>query len=320
MQAPLAHTPSSSTGSEFPTTTTTDEDSTVILAGYSHGSLILQHLPPVPSILQQFSAPVEGSAASEITLRASRLAAETNAEWKASALTRAKEQEEQRDRNARAKHRTHTRNNLSVTMGGEETAAELRRSSREIRRSMEGRRSLELGRLSFGRMGGLHAPARKSTEEDVRGGEDAKGEGQGEREGKMVAIDNQSSPSSSPPSKNPTPILIPSHIAYLLISPITPPLSYLLTPGLHSFWPRRDAASHDQLLMQHDTLLVFGDQDVFSSARRTRAWVERMREGSGKVEGLEVKGAGHFWVEEGVEATLRERIRRWGMGMGMGCV
>ncbi|KAF2275043.1 uncharacterized protein EI97DRAFT_85844 [Westerdykella ornata] len=286
----------------------TSNDSTIILSGYSHGSLILQHLPHVPSILQHFVSPVQGSAASEIVLRAKRLAEQTNTEWKALTLARAKEREEEqeRGREAIAKTHAHDRNRLCVTMGGEETAPEVRRSSREIRRSIEGRRSLELGSrlrgLSFGRKG-LH-DARKGIE--VEGGEEDDGAGPDPSE-------TQQSASSS---KNTTSIPTPSHIYYLLISPLTPPLSYFLAPGLHSlpFWPRRDnGKSHRaESLMQHDSLVLFGDQDVFSSAKRIRAWVERLREGGGKVEAVEVNGAGHFWVGEQVEAALRGEIRRWG--------
>jgi hypothetical protein len=105
----------------------------VVLAGYSYGSTILRHLPPVPSILQPFAAPPTGSAAHEVLLCAHKLAVQANLEF----LNLARD----RERRSRRGHE-HT---LSVKMGGEETNPGKRRSSREIGRSVDGGRSLDIG-------------------------------------------------------------------------------------------------------------------------------------------------------------------------------
>lgn len=99
----------------------------VILGGYSYGSLILRHLPPVPTILQNFANCLPGSSAHETILRAHKIADQSNLEWTNIAHNEARE---------RHKRRGHE-NNPIVIMGGEETTPEKRRRSRDVRRSLD---------------------------------------------------------------------------------------------------------------------------------------------------------------------------------------
>ncbi|KAJ4286261.1 hypothetical protein N0V90_013295 [Kalmusia sp. IMI 367209] len=246
----------------------TDETPIVILGGYSYGSLILKHLPPVLSILQPFSVPTSGSAAEEGLLRAHKLADQINLEW----INQARDQD-------RKKHKFHE-HKLSVTMGGEETSPEKRRSSREIRRSLDGGRSLDLGSR-------LRSLSHRRRNEEVL------------------------QTSAQATSIRPT-IQVPE-VRYLLISPLTPPISTLAAPGLaRSFWSRSTQPGSEDILAKHKTLAVFGDQDMFSSARKMRDWVDRMqREAQDKFLNMEVGGAGHFWHEEGVERQLRDALMEW---------
>jgi hypothetical protein len=100
-------------------------------------------------------------------------------------------------------------------------------------------------------------------------------------------------------------------VRYLLVSPLTPPTSTLATPGLaRLFWSR--AGNEDATLTKHETLAVYGDQDMFASAKKMREWVVRMeKENHGGFCGVEVTDAGHFWHEQGVERQLREALRLW---------
>lgn len=92
--------------------------------------------------------------------------------------------------------------------------------------------------------------------------------------------------------------------AYLLISPLQGIITNLATmsrsPG--------DAATEAKL-RQHPTLAVYGDGDVFVSARKLRSWTARMESVErSQFDGREIEGAGHFWVEEGVLGTMTDLI------------
>jgi hypothetical protein len=239
----------------------------VVLAGYSYGSTILRHLPPVPSILQPFAAPPTGSAAHEALLCAHKLAAQANLEF----LNLA------RDR-ARRSRRAHD-HKLSVKMGGEETTPGKRRSSREIRRSLDGGKSLYIG----GRLRSLSHGHRRPKD-----------------------------PLPQPPAElEKRPAIQVPEVRYLLVSPLTPPTSTLATLGLaRGFWGR--PGHEDATLTKHETLAVYGDQDMFASAKKMREWVVRMeKENRGGFCGVEVTDAGHFWHEQGVERQLRETLQLW---------
>lgn len=257
-------------------TRTEEKSPVVVLGGYSYGSLILKHLPPVPSILHPFSAPLSGSAAAEILLRAHKLADQSNLEW----INLAQDTERQK-KQSQKKTKAHE-NKLSVTMGGEETSPEKRRSSREIRRSLDGGRSLDFGN----RFRSLSHRRRKD--------------------------ENPSTPPSDSASTTQPTITMPQ-VRYLLISPLTPPISTLAAPALgHKFWhkPREEA---QEVIGKHASLAIFGDQDIFSSAKKTRDWVEKVKSDAGgaRFESVEVAGAGHFWHEAGVEERFRDALREW---------
>jgi len=243
----------------------TPEAPVVILGGYSYGSIILKHLPPVPSILQPFSAPLPGSAADEIVLRARKLTDQSNLEF----LNLARDRERERRKPGR----------VSVTMGGEETSPEKRRTSRDIRRSMDGRRSLDLGNR-------LRSLSHRRRNESA---------------------------TKTPPEHNPLhPSITMPKIRYLLISPLTTSISALAAPALASKMLNRSLPSFPDVVAKHETLVVYGNHDVFSSAKKTREWVDWMKGESGVgVQGVEVNGAGHFWHEEESEGGLRDALRAW---------
>ena len=104
-------------------------------------------------------------------------------------------------------------------------------------------------------------------------------------------------------------------VQYLLISPLLPPVSFLLSPSLGSQFGgfgRSTELVSDATLTSHPTLAVFGSDDLFTSASKLQAWAKEMQMSSkGIFEWLEVDGAGHFWREHGVEDEMRERVARW---------
>ncbi|KAH4905086.1 hypothetical protein HBI80_100440 [Parastagonospora nodorum] len=252
-----------------------DEGLIVILGGYSYGSHILRHLPPVPSVLQPFVAPIAGSASDEILLRARKLADQSNVAWRD--LVRNHERESRpRKKGHEPKH--------SVTMGGEETTPEKRRTSREVRRSTDRRLSVELGN----RLRSLSHGHRRHKDD---------------------------SPPTPLETHEVAPIVMPE-VRYLLISPLTPPISTLAAPALgHKFW-HKPKGSSEEVVAHHIGLAVYGDQDIFTSARRIRDWSEQLKAMQGsRFSSVEVADAGHFWVESGVEEKLRGALREWEAGL-----
>jgi hypothetical protein len=249
----------------------TNEGPLVILGGYSYGSLILRHLPPVPSILQTFVTPIVGSASDEILLRARKLADQSNTAWKELARTQ--------ERESRSRRRGHD-TKPPVTMGGEETTPEKRRSSREVRRSTDRGLSIDIGN----RLRSLSHSHRRHKDD-------------------------------SPPLPLETaanvPITMPD-IRYLLISPLTLPISAIVAPTLgHRFW-HRSRGGYDDAISKHAALAVYGDQDIFTSAKRIRDWSEQMKATqASQFSSVEVAEAGHFWVEAGMEGKLRSVLKDW---------
>lgn len=107
-------------------------------------------------------------------------------------------------------------------------------------------------------------------------------------------------------------------ISYLLVSPLLPPVSSFLTVftslsvdvGARSAQARA-ARPADQLSV-HRTLALFGDDDTFTAVGKLRRWsAELGRMPHSQFRGCEIKGAGHFWREDGVEQEAREILREW---------
>lgn len=114
-------------------------------------------------------------------------------------------------------------------------------------------------------------------------------------------------------------------ICYLLISPLLPPISLLLTmfsrlSGPFSF--KDDARSSqnnsktssttEEQLVNHPTLAIYGDSDFFTSRKNLRKWAEGLSERpSSMFRFREIGGAGHFWQEDGVDAKMRASLREW---------
>jgi pimeloyl-ACP methyl ester carboxylesterase len=237
----------------------------VILGGYSYGSMILRHLPPVPTILQPFAAPVAGSAADEILLRARKLADQSNIDWHDIAREEARAR-----RPSYAGHGSRP----SMTMGGEETSVDKRRSSRDVRRSLEGGSRLEIRT-------------------------------------RLRSLSHRRREDSNPPCTRSATITMPE-VRYLLISPLTPPLSTLAAPALgYKSWSKSKDGYQD-VIGKHPTLAVYGDQDIFTSAKKIREWSEQVKVRPGSMfTSVEVTSAGHFWVERDVEVKLRTALKDW---------
>ncbi|CAI7630971.1 unnamed protein product [Penicillium pancosmium] len=114
--------------------------------------------------------------------------------------------------------------------------------------------------------------------------------------------------------------LISNSIAYLLVSPLLPPVSHFLTCfstlSLYVGWgvgPGRLVQTRpDHQLSKHSSLALYGDGDTFTSAPKLQRWsAEIARVPQSRFQSGEIGGAGHFWREDGVEARARNRLREW---------
>ena len=111
-----------------------------------------------------------------------------------------------------------------------------------------------------------------------------------------------------PPRRN----YVDIRASYLLVSPILPPLAWLLggvrVVGTNtSTETGQDAqAQKHSVMLRRSILAIIGERDGFTSAKKVRKWAR-----DHVAEVAEVPEAGHFWSEEGVIRSMKERVERW---------
>lgn len=248
----------------------------LILGGYSYGSFIASHLPAIDSILEKFTNIAKGSVEAEIRLRAQSLSTQWNKEANESRMVQG----------LRANHKLG--GHSSISCGGEETEPGSRRTSRESRRSLDViRRSVDRSRKLILRTQCAQVEMSNKAHLDF--------------------------------AKIPEP-----QICYLLISPLLPPISLLLTmfSKLSGPSPFKDDACSSQSkrknstmgeqLVNHPTLAIYGESDLFTSRKNLRKWAESLSERPNSMFRFrEIGGAGHFWQEQGVDAKMRASLSEW---------
>ena len=256
-----------------------DERMVLILGGYSYGSLITSNLPSTEVILSCFTTVSKGTAEAEIRLRAMNLSNQWNVEA---------EQHSRRGR--RAAQSTLRASPHSAIFGGEESEPGTRRASRESRRSIDiVRRSMDHSRTKLG----THRSSSEANPTLL--------------EVKLERMD-----------------VAPPNSYYLLISPLLPPVSMLATmfsrasvfrsENIQPTKPATTASAScaEEKFRMHPTLAISGDKDFFTSHKKLRKWAERLIvESNSRFTCREIKGAGHFWHEEGVDGQMRGCIRDW---------
>lgn len=261
----------------------------LVLGGYSYGSLILARLPIVSTIIDRFEAAEAGTAAAEVILRARTLSKQT-----LQALESTQSPSSPRGRQLKpddAATSPQRRVGASpITMGGEETDPANRRRSRDSRRSGDLiRKSIETPHRIKARIKG--SPARDATATE------------------NLHIASVSNPTTRGPTVCPR---------YLLVSPVLLPFSHTLCPpGPPSMFAglRRHSnadSSAGNAFRNNPTLAIFGSSDTFTASKRLKAWAEKTsRDSASKFEWDEIAGAGHFWHEDGVMQALQKRIADW---------
>jgi hypothetical protein len=109
--------------------------------------------------------------------------------------------------------------------------------------------------------------------------------------------------------------------SYLMISPVLLPMTTTLAPlgftptSILSFTHTASTADRDFsgfYSLSSRSLIVFGDSDNFTSAKRLQQWAGKLAtESSGLLEWKEITRAGHFWHGKGVMKSLQESITVW---------
>ncbi|KMU78989.1 hypothetical protein CIHG_04556 [Coccidioides immitis H538.4] len=111
----------------------------------------------------------------------------------------------------------------------------------------------------------------------------------------------------------------PPDVHYLLVSPILPPVSLFVTMSFFASHKNLsttvDGSSitgllPEEALTSHRSLAIYGDSDFFTSIKKLRDWSRELSsKPNSSFEFLEIRGAGHFWRENGVEFLLKSAIR-----------
>lgn len=304
----------------------------LLLAGYSFASLVLCRLPAVFTILNRFKSAENGTAATEIFLRARTLAIQ-HRKTIATRLQRGR-----RPSSTSPSKPAHWRNPSHVILGGEESdlASSRRRHSRgDSRGSCEAIR--ELPRTIKSRM---HRP--RSGQFHLRTSSDR----EQEQQHNTISSEPQKQLHQQQLQQQRQPI----SIRYLLISPVLIPLSTTLVPpgipfisatatataggGSTSLETEEKSTAAGVFSLQYPTLIAFGSSDTFTSSKKLCQWAERLAKDSAavattaatvatnttattprpvdaKVEWTQIDGAGHFWREGGVMRVLQGTIREW---------
>lgn len=265
----------------------------ILLAGYSYGSLVLSSLPPLQTILQPSQTAPAGTSAAEGVLRARRLARETIRDISGSQHSvpdRGRHLASNQTRTpSTGRPRVHSQ---TVTVGGEETDPSERRLSRD---SKDSRRGLSAAKKA------VDVPHRIKLRL-VRSRSSSKSE--------------HDPTSAGSTSNEQTSTLRLPHVYYMLISPLLPPLAHVLMPPhslgslLGSRYDKASGSGFAQFISP--TFVAWGTNDSFTSSKRLSAWVEQV---GGKAPGVlfdvQIDGAGHFWRETGVLEQLQQKIVYW---------
>lgn len=102
--------------------------------------------------------------------------------------------------------------------------------------------------------------------------------------------------------------------AYLIVSPLQGIVSSLIT-----MWGKSSklCIENERKFTIDPTLVLFGDDDMFVSVKKLRAWAQGLSSSNkgGKEDGnfryVEVPGAGHFWHDHDAVRTLQEEVGKF---------
>ncbi|KAH9892158.1 Alpha/Beta hydrolase protein [Xylariomycetidae sp. FL2044] len=275
------------------TETETIPPPTMILAGYSYGAMITSKLPPLENILSNFVSPAIHTPAADIRLRAQHLAEQQNALFAAPMSPR---------------------RSLGYRMGGDQETPRKSADGSRARHHLDPEERIRKGvkeLLARTRLIRKRRAVTSSTDEH-----EGAHEGAHEDDDYLAEVVDLTTFGS----------------AYILVSP---PFGFVTNLATMSFanpfssWSRkansrvatrkvaadnteREQSDADVKLIRNPSLLVYGDEDTFLSLRRIREWTKQLgTDARSQCRSVEVVGAGHFWMEEGVLYDLGDAIGRF---------
>ncbi|CAG9942995.1 unnamed protein product [Clonostachys rosea f. rosea IK726] len=246
----------------------------LLMGGYSYGAMITTQIPPLSSILAQFTSPSIASTPGLLRTRAESLG-------------------------------TQQRELLQMYSG--------RRSLRvgecsSPRKSHDSRRSFSLDDAEEKLRKGVQDFIAKTRHHHHRPAAPASAI-DGKTDPPRSAPDSPAAEAA--PAEDATlqslPDLLRPCAAYLLISPLQGLISNLATMS------RAPGSSLAEGKLRHNpTLAIYGDHDVFVPVGKLRGWVDRMQGAEGsRFRGEEISGAGHFWVEHGVFSQMGDLVSQF---------
>lgn len=294
----------------------------LLLAGYSYGAMVTASLPPIiSSIVAPFQNPLPGSSHAEIRLRAECLAAQQNGLTSAQVRSLSSAQSHRRGQSPHADDILYSpklrKASGGVRMGGEE---DLRRASHDLtsRRSFDFYASENI-RKSVDRVRSIGKSKRTASKSIAVQGSSASSR----ESGKSIGHESQSSleqKSETEKVDGKTCKEVPGIVdglqtAYLLVSPLQGLVHNLVNMFSTTSRAGKDHISDNEIKFTVDpTLALFGDDDLFVSVKKLRAWAAKLA-GAGKEGGtetfryVEVAGAGHFWHDYQAVQFLQEEVR-----------
>lgn len=254
----------------------------LVLGGYSYGSLIASCLPPLELVSMLFQQVQDGSAESEIKIRAEQLARDLAGYVE---LHRA---------GVLGSRPTESPSSPSrgLLVGGYESETANRRVSRET-----SRKSLDAEKI------------RRSVDRT--------------RQRILARTKSDQSIHTAPtPARVQSLSIVMPKIAYLIISPILPPISGFTTMFSKPTFERldtqtqkikvRDTTSKDEKFLRTPTCVIHGTKDVFTPSRKVQKWALGLKDKAGvSFRADEIEGAGHFWIEEDAPRRLQVSITGW---------
>lgn len=279
---------------------------TLILGGYSYGSLLTTYLPSASTLLDRFARASDETPEARIKSQALDLAAR----WNQSTISSSADGPRGRSVGIPDPGR--------MSMGFDACGSESRQ------------------RMSVESSGKRFDSVRQSLERSRRRFRSWKsGDELGVQTRPSTAREGESAASITDDDHHI--ILSLSQVCYLLISPLLPPVSLFatmfsrlnhhhdddicssrnaaapLTPNASSSSSPYDSISpSNRNLVSHRTLAIYGTHDFLCSHRKLRTWAEKLAiQPDSLFRFREVDSAGHFWQEVGVDKALRRGIREW---------
>lgn len=263
-------------------------DALLILGGYSYGSMIASHLPPRDQVVELFRAPASDSAENEIKLRAEDLSRDARAYLDMHTSVPTTSLSINRGRGSKADE-TSRHSHRAVAMGGYESEVAGRRVSRESsRRSLDGER------------------VRQSID-NVR---------------RKISHHRVVSPKKSPLKPQVPPDDVPTvpRIAYILISPLLPPIAGFTTMFSKLHFTKRNGGSHVaatssglefEELTSHPCMCIYGCKDAFTSDRKLQRWTENLSSRPSSQFVAIRTDSGHFWHDSDGITRLQHGLADW---------